>query len=596
MKRLYAFVVCLLLAVMLAGCSSQEKKVQAFIDEFALSLDGPDSLIVAKFHTNRPEWAIRDAVNILRNKTDRGNVKSKPGFSEAAISFEVDSVRVNIPVLLTDSATATKQRSSFFAMTLVADAQEKYTIVKFDGDSLYQDFFAFSQSLEAENVQQQIAASRGRYYERARELQQNYDSIIWYVPYKEKTYYYTVEGAWDYYKFGQQDAPSYKMGLVDEKGKKILTAIYDLIGTPGMIMDDVVEVRQGNFVGYAQLSSGEEIVPVEYTWIIPYMHDKQFALVRKDSTDGWLDLNYEFHAGFPNAAAEKYVKNFDFLPKKITLKNDIQLFCEIPNAHYAAVGMLVPPSYLTYFGIFDKLEGDFTRELWNEEAGTEYMEAEISFLDKVTESIGAIITRARDSYVYSREGFYDHHKVTFVDARGDSLRTADISGSGELAFRKIDSTLLEVKSTLTEDDISDYGTDGVQELNTPTYLYFKRDAGSLTPLTSARRFPETEFVKLDSSYIKGDFVYYDEKAETTVTRQTLSTATMRLMRNEILAAYGYTFREPADLEQFEYDKTYLPRFDSYAKFVNDMKEIDKHNLMFLEKMTGTLDPEYSASL
>jgi hypothetical protein len=93
---------------------------------------------------------------------------------------------------------------------------------------------------------------------------------------------------------------------------------------------------------------------------------------------------------------------------------------------------------------------------------------------------------------------------------------------------------------------------------------------------------------MDSSYLTGEFVYWDSTQRATVTRDFVSNATMIEMRNEILAVYGYEFADPKLVEQFRYRDWYVIRHEHYEDFWDTMTEIDKHNLEFLESMIGTL--------
>jgi hypothetical protein len=66
------------------------------------------------------------------------------------------------------------------------------------------------------------------------------------------------------------------------------------------------------------------------------------------------------------------------------------------------------------------------------------------------------------------------------------------------------------------------------------------------------------------------------------------------MRNEILADYGYSFKDQAILQHFKLHNVYYkPKYENYDDFLHEMSDVDKHNLFFLEKIIGTLNTKQS---
>jgi hypothetical protein len=96
---------------------------------------------------------------------------------------------------------------------------------------------------------------------------------------------------------------------------------------------------------------------------------------------------------------------------------------------------------------------------------------------------------------------------------------------------------------------------------------------------------------MDSSYLEGDFVCWDSKSNKQMKTQFLSNETIEAIRNEVLAANGYIFADQEISKQFEYRKWYKPKYGRYKDVIAVMSEIDKHNLIFLENIVGTLDTE-----
>ena len=127
-------------------------------------------------------------------------------------------------------------------------------------------------------------------------------------------------------------------------------------------------------------------------------------------------------------------------------------------------------------------------------------------------------------------------------------------------------------------------------MNLYFHTYFTiADHDSIKQLSSHRRFPETEFVKLDSSYVTGQFLIYDYQRDRTDTTSVLSVKTLTSMRDEILAWYGYSFPDMEDRKRYA-SEWYFPIYEERAEFSDLMTEIDRHNLEFLERMINAALP------
>lgn len=121
----------------------------------------------------------------------------------------------------------------------------------------------------------------------------------------------------------------------------------------------------------------------------------------------------------------------------------------------------------------------------------------------------------------------------------------------------------------------------------PRYQYFELQANmQMKPLEAQRYFTQTAFVKLDSSYLTGPFksyVYQDEEWKETEV-PFVSQETIRFMRNDILAAYGYIFETQEEKESFEYTGWYKPEITTMESVMEKASEIDRHNLQFLNSL------------
>ncbi len=460
---------------------------------------------------------------------------------------------------------------------------DKFKITKLEGDTFYNQYITVKSEVGRVMDEKEMLEHRQHYFETAKKLQKSYDSVVWVVTYSEKDYYYVVNGEWT-----EDRTSSYTMGLVDGDGRIIVPVEFDLIGTPGFVGSDIIEVKKNGMAGY-YLIDGKPLIAAEYQWLVPYEDNNVYALAKNDTTYGWINNSYEFRAGFPSKDAEKFILNYEYLPDQLTLGYNSQDLCEIPSEEYIGSGILIPPSYLTYSGLFKEVISGFSMSGNLYRGNTESIEASHSFVESVTNHISAVITTVTERYLEGREGFYTRNEVAFVNEQREVVASADL-GSGELNFKKIDSTYLEIKTTYTGENMMEiYDEMDDSERDIPNYTYYQLvDGGSLELMTSNRTFPFTEFVKMDSSYVTGNFSYYDSQLQGMSSRDVLSEKTLQRMRNEILAEYGYIFEEEETSTYFTYFKWYSPKYRTVDEFSDQLSDIDKYNLQFLAKILGPI--------
>ncbi len=202
-------------------------------------------------------------------------------------------------------------------------------------------------------------------YAKAREIQQHYDSVIWYTTYESKNYFYVINGHWEpkqgiYQDILKQDDNEYKMGLVDETGTVVIPVEYKLIGTPGFAKPQMIEVTKNGKVGYFNLQTRKLIIEPAYDMIVPYEKANVYAITRTDSIYGWIDSQYQYHEGFNSPEEEQWVNTFQFLSGDLSIESGKQALCEIPNSDHAGWCIVIPPSYYVKTGLFDAIETDIT--------------------------------------------------------------------------------------------------------------------------------------------------------------------------------------------------------------------------------------------
>lgn len=575
------------------GCSTlrqedPEKNVRLFLTAFQNSLAKSDDEALANFQVKQTREAVITVLDILRNKDPF--IVCDAAIASARIMFEQNQVKVEIPTTFRVKELNSDDHQAFTLVLWLTPTENSFQITQLEGEAFYQTFMQIKNSNQWEAAQKLALQERLWIYENARKLEATYDSVIWYTTYDQQNYYYVVEGTWYNffmnYETREEKNKDVRMGLIDGKGEIIIPMEYDLIGTIAIEHRDLVEVKKDGKLGYYDIKTKQLVVRPMYDLIIPYNRNDVWAVVKKDTTIGWLNQEFQYQVGFPSPRVERWYYDFEFLKQNIRIAAINTNFCEIPSPPYAGNGIVVPPSYLTKYGIFDEIEGGISTTSVPMNAWTEYKEITGSFFEVVTENISAVVTSIRERYLEGREEFYDRNSILFVNHQHDTLGTSIIPGQ-VASLRQIDSTLLEVK---TPEDQWFWEYQVSDEFGLLHHNYFVITAsGSVQQLTSNRIFPQTEFVKLDSTYLTGKFTVYNESTEQQDPTTFLSINTITYMRDEILASYGYQFPESEKLEHFKNNGSwYKPQYSSLEEFESSITEIDKHNLAFLNKILELL--------
>ena len=125
--------------------------------------------------------------------------------------------------------------------------------------------------------------------------------------------------------------------------------------------------------------------------------------------------------------------------------------------------------------------------------------------------------------------------------------------SKDFSFKKLNDSLYQY-SYGADEAFTGFGDPNLPEHNYPDFGYFIFDGKKITHLNSKRRFSFTEFVKMDSTYLEGDFYLLRFFCCRTVPQAKplfSSEKTLTLMRDEILASYGLIFSEAEPQERFK---------------------------------------------
>lgn len=581
----------LLLIFILTGFSScsilrtddPEKKAREYLTAFNKSLSNSDAEILNQFRVNQSRDAVLIVIGILQNKDPF--IVCDASMVKARLTRLNNQIQVEIPVVFRVKELESRDTiATNLNLTITPDG-ETFIITELSGEKFYQEFLQIKNQNAWEAEKKLAIQNRTWLYENAKKLESKFDSVIWFSAYENQNYFYVVEGKWinhflDYNTKNEKNIYA-KMGLADSEGNLIIPIQYDQLGTIGFTDRYMIELIRDNKVGYFNIKTRKEVIEPVYDLIVYYGWENAWAAVKRDSVYGWIDTDFNFHEGFVSDKMEKWVTDFEYLKQKIHLKAGYYSYCEIPNAEYAGSGIIIPPAYLSEAGIFDSIEGGFSSASasFGGYGWTDYKETTNSFMEAITSNLRAVITTIRERYLEGREEFYTHSSVTFVDAQNNKLGTSSIPGETS-SIRSIDSTLLEVR---TPHDYWFMQENASDETNLYDHEYYAISDGKIEPLNSKRLYAQTEYVKLDSSYLTGNFTVYngDEKQNTTF----LSINTITYMRDEILAAYGYNFPDSKQERYFTYvrDKE-LQQFSKIEEIEPLLSDVDRHNLLFLNKV------------
>ncbi|MFD1000740.1 YARHG domain-containing protein [Ohtaekwangia kribbensis] len=570
-----------------AACSvlkkeDPEKEIVAFLTTFQNTLSQPDEAILDLFDAKQSKESILSVVKILQNK-EHEFILCTALYNQPQISKEETGIKVVIPVNFAPQNIEEDFHEETSITFWLKPGKDSFVITKVEGEEFYKSFASIRGNLEWSVERIRELKKREQIYTRAAELQQRYDSVIWFATHEKKNYYYVVKGSWTNYFYDDNPKSSdYTMGLVDEAGEVIIPVEYELIGTLAFEVPGMVEIKKEGKAGYFNLETRQLVIPAAYDMIIPYAQDNSFAIVKQDSIYGWIDRTYQYHEGFPSENSARWVKSFEFLPKNLKLQSDTRTFCEIPNQQGAGYGIIMPPSYLVTTGVFREIVGGISTTPVPLNGWTDYVETKGTLLQAVTDKINAVITTITERYIDGREEFYTYNRLTLVDGKQDTLAVSSFYTSGEIVFRKLNDSLLELKCDQDSPEGSEF-----DEYNMPVYTYFSMSEDlSVNSYTSHRSFPQSQFVKLDSTYLSGNFKVWTEEGERE--SKFLSLATITYMRDEILADYGFRFADATTQERFKYYNWYRPQYDKVEDFQEQLSDEDRHNLDFLNRMIEML--------
>ncbi len=581
--------------VMVVSCSVFTKNdpnndVVAFMQKFETDLAVSDSTALRLFDANQSQ-SISSIVTALKElRSPDAMIECVADFRKPTILSDSLGLRAIIDVLLKPSVGNSEQVPITFWLVV---NQGNYSIKRLDANKFHS---RYSRLLYETAVAGELAESTRLlqpYIDASTRLQNTYDSVVWFSTYlpagatKDSTYYYVINGSWKQPNWNDTlKTTTYKMGLVSNGGKVLVPIEFDLIGSPGALWKDIVEVQKEGKVGYYSLM-GKELVPPSYDRVIPYSADRARAIVKRDTTSGWLDNEFVFHSGYPSPEAKQFIDSYEFLAIKMTVSDSLYTLCRIPDPHYIESGTLVLPRYLVDYGLFRPVMTDIIytgfghlSEYFSE--GTKYVEkGSFNILD-LSKNMKLLISAFKGRYIGGREEFYYDNQLTLVS---DAMKPTSTKQWGQsIEVRQLNDSILEAKvysdNTWEPDE---YGC-----TNAPVFNHFRISKNGLSevPFNGYHQF--TKYSLLDSSYFIGRYymVDYEENIEKHDTLSFAPIAYVKDLQFEILAANGYIFQDPMIADKFTQNKWYKPLIGQYDTVMKNASMHDQHNLKFLETIVG----------
>lgn len=586
------------------SCKSEDKSnagnenltfLNEFVEQFKEGLSAEeDRKLLGMLKLERSQEALTELVKVLKNT--HHSIKCEFDFGRTTFQkIGENQLQVWFPVSLVNTNYPNQEPEIFIVSAKVEKLDNSFVIREMDADLLYHKFTAFENrdfwklELEAEYEKRKLV------YELVERLQAGVDSVIWFTRYQDQLYFYFVQGEWDnpksfdnYRVDAEKTVPkvgSYKMGLLDAEGKVVIPADYDLIGTLGFDMENLVEVKRNGKYGMYHLQSRLPVIPAVYDVLIPFTtpDDKKLILTQEGKQTGYFNSDFLRFEGLPPVPkVDEYLSGYKYLDEGLLIKNGQQAMMEVPNREYLGNGYVVPPSYLTNLQVMDSIEFGFTTTELGFNAGNESREFLGLSWQKISDTFNGLIVLIKDRYLDGREEFYYRSRVAILDKENTVKTNADFNGSDLVSIRFLrDFGYYEAKTNHYE-----YLIDvDVDQINLHNFSYFKlSENGEIKYLETRRVFPETKFSKMDSSYVRGDFSLFVGNGEYE-NSDFLSEKTIQFMLDGILADNGYVFPDE-DREMFfsyyrkEGDKTTGKIEEAMANF----SEIDRHNYDFLSSL------------
>lgn len=441
-----------------------------------------------------------------------------------------------------------------------------------------------------------------------------YSSAPLYFMDGDQLFFYVINGEWpDVWEQTPDSTFQYKMGIVSGQFDTILPIAYSKIYTPNGTAKGYIEIEAEGKRGLVNYHT-KQLIPATFDVIFP-SHTEGIVAVGKRGNQ---------HYNILTNGSEQLITDRAKVPTYLSMQKDLaydikkapQLLIDtryrddrtrINIGYMYNRGILIAPSYLVATGFVDE---------WV--MGIDISELEVSF--SLTESRSHVeqakTTRwgfdllISDFYTEGIDGrsSYSYHSkhVATIDSNNNVVGKAMFSTEyndddpffecsyPEKSYQLIGDSLLEV---VTLKSILFGQTDDHRYQAYPEYRYYAiLKGGQIQKLDSHREFPFTKYVYINESYFKGCYVIDKDAKNDTLkwpvnedqslfVSSYLTVGDLDLMYNEILAEYGYKFKDAEWDKYFRGKPWYNPQF----KNVDDrLNKYEKANLAVIKAARAKL--------
>ena len=420
------------------------------------------------------------------------------------------------------------------------------------------------------------------------------DSLYTRSPYftkpNENLLLYVCIGYWNERKYDDQKKYPYgdnlKFGIINKQLEVLLPIAYEKIYNPDLTADGYIEIQKNDLLGLFNYETNE-IIECEFEVIFP--SNTRAIAIGKIENEYFNIYKNEKILIQDTSKIPKYseiLKNhtFDALDSNITYLID-SYYNYYDGDPVEGSGVVVTPSYLNQLDILPEIQPNI---VINRDGDFGIVESEIKMLETRSfgEKVTAFISSFYEEGVDGRGYQLNQKRIITVNEENELVSNrimAEYDENNEFYYCKkgnptlifINDTLIELKKmAINPNEYSVYRT-------MPQYIYYSFNSkGELEELTSNRYFDFTKYVKIDSSYFSGCFTQYTEENKEyfygdVYLLEHLSINDLDIMRNEIFADYGYTFKSEKWSEYFGNKEWYSPHYENVDSLLN---EIDKYNI------------------
>lgn len=423
-----------------------------------------------------------------------------------------------------------------------------------------------------------------------------YDAVPYVFLVEADTFFVVAKGRWEV-----DEIPPYKncqVGIVNQSLSEVIPVAFDKIYNPGATAEGCVEVELKGKRGLYQLD-GKELLAAEFDGIFPARLPGTLVQVKKGNNFGWLSKNGDLHM---EKSQHPILHVSPITSQQISYwKYDVNsptLIAFLPAMLEAAedsAGVLVPPSYLLELGTVpaitrdvDLSDGKMLMDVHrvNSSSGS------IQSFRKIKRDIWALFSLYQETGIEARDYQIETNRLTILKEDLSVIDTLSFLDNGgnyslcqEASYQLISDTLLEVKKG------GDAYVKGLPYSQLERYEYYAiSPKGDIRPLHSDRIFDFSKYVPISPEYFEGCFaqVHPDPNDEgNMLMTKHLSVEDLDIMRNEIFAEYGLTFKTEKWQSYFGGFSWYSPQHDNVDHLLTDLdKQNIKTILQVKEAMSG----------